>query len=101
MSAEKPKNRKSLRWLAQGGFSNAEFEKLLAAKGPERSWKEWIMGYKPRHDRRGREGHHAHAARVHKVNAVFTEQEFERIWKKKGYGLNWHDFLLSLAEKSA
>lgn len=89
---------KKVRWLAQGGFSKGEFEKLLAAKGPERSWKEWIMGYEPRADRRGREGHHSHAAGLHKVNATFTEEEFERVWRRKGYKRNWHDFLMSLAE---
>ncbi len=100
MSVGNTRTKKRVRWLAQGGFSKSEFEKLLSAKGADRSWKEWIMGYEPRLDRRGRLGHHAYTASVHKVNAVFTEEEFERIWKKKGYGLNWHDFLLHLAEDS-
>jgi hypothetical protein len=99
MSLKNGENKKQLRWLAQGGFSKYEFEKLLAAKGPERSWKEWILRHEPRHDKRGRRGHHAYSAKVHKVNATFTEEEFERVWKKKGYTRNWHDFLLSLCNE--
>ncbi len=100
MSVRSPKP-KALRWLAQGGFSKAEFEKLLDAKGPDRSWKEWIMGYNPRKDRRGRQGHHAYTASVHKINATFTEEEFERLWKRKGYKKSWHEFLLALVEETA
>lgn len=89
------------RCLSQGGFTDEEFKRILAAKG-RRTFREFLLGLEA--GGTGVEGGFGYTSYRsvrgwHRVDARFSKAEFAHLWKRKGVMRNWHEYILSLAEK--
>ena len=90
------------RVLSQRGFTDEEFDALIEVKGPDRSWREMLLGLKAKKGRtKGPHlGLYRAASGKHRIDVRdFTDEEFERLWVKKTHRVSWHDFILSYIPK--